>query len=205
MDARTRQVLMSSRSENRLTPKPLFNILDQLFHFKCDPCTNRNNPLGVEVFYTEKDNGLVKRWVDPTFLNPPFSMPVKKNGRYVRNKKGEIKRVRVIDDWIQKAYVESVLGITVVILISQRGDTAIWQDLIFPKAKVICWMRGRLHFSKLRDPSTFGSAIVIFAKKPLPRNTELVLSRLGVTESFNQSAAYGTRLSYMYSINDIPE
>ena len=67
-----RQILTSSRQDWR-TPKPLFDRLDEAFHFGLDPCTSEDNPLGTGEFYTATDNGLARPWRSNAFVNPPYN------------------------------------------------------------------------------------------------------------------------------------
>jgi len=200
MDEKTRQILMSSKSENWLTPKDLFQKLHRVFHFKCDPCTMKSNPLGMKVFYTRKMDGLTLPWVGPAFVNPPYSMPVMINGRYVRRADGTIKRTRVIHHWVQKGYHESLRGITNVMLITQRLDTEIWQDVIIIKAKAICLMRGRKHFSKEKDPSTFGSALVVFTTESITEEQKEMLIKEGRTTIYHQPSSLVTDMPRVASV-----
>jgi hypothetical protein len=53
------------------------------------------------------------------------------------------------------------------ILVPARTDTAIWQDILFPKAYesgCIYFFRGRLTFKGAKDPAPFPSALVIIGK-----------------------------------------
>jgi site-specific DNA-methyltransferase (adenine-specific) len=52
-----------SKSDSWSTPKAIYNLLDEEFHFNDDPC-----PLdGV--------GGLDREWGTSTFMNPPYSNP----------------------------------------------------------------------------------------------------------------------------------
>ena len=54
---------------------------------------------------------------------------------------------------------------TVVILIPARPDTKLWQDVIFPNANQICFVRGRLKFGGAKESAPFPSAVVVFSKE----------------------------------------
>jgi site-specific DNA-methyltransferase (adenine-specific) len=72
---------------------------------------------------------------------------------------------REIKHWVEKAYRESLKGAVVVCLIPARTDTIYWHKYIFPFAKDIRFLKGRLKFvkdGKIGDPAPFPSAVVIF-------------------------------------------
>ncbi len=136
--------LLSSNSDEWGTPQELFDYLDKKYKFELDPCaTSKNKKCGF--YYSKKEDGLLRIWNNykSAFCNPPYS---------------ELKK------WVKKAYEESIKGMLVVMLITARVDTAAWHDYIFPYAKEIWFIRGRLKFNKHKNPSFFPSAIVIFKK-----------------------------------------
>jgi len=51
---------------------------------------------------------------------------------------------------------------TVVFLIPARPDTKMWQDLIFPNASQVCFIRGRLKFGGAKENAPFPCALVVF-------------------------------------------
>jgi len=65
-----------NRADTWQTPKWLFDWIEKTMgiEFTLDPCTTEENPLGVEKFYTEEDDGLIHSWAGETvFVNPPHS------------------------------------------------------------------------------------------------------------------------------------
>jgi len=83
------------------------------------------------------------------FMNPPYG--------------------REIKDWIKKAYEESLKKDTLVVcLIPARTDTSYWHDYIFPHAKDIRFLKGRIKFENIKgealNSAPFPSAVVIFNK-----------------------------------------
>ena len=66
--------------------------------------------------------------------------------------------------WIEKAYQESLKGATVVCLIPARPDASYWHKWIFPYARKIWFVKGRLHFSESKQVAPFPSAIVVFGE-----------------------------------------
>lgn len=136
------------------TPKYFFNLLDNKFHFTLDPCTDKNNWLGTNKFYTKKDDGLKQDWKgEQVFVNPPFSQV-------------EDKKIR--KGWAWKCYNEGIKENTFVVLIlPSRTDTKYFHDYIM-KANEIWFCKGRVNFllngKKPDNGATFPLAIIIFEK-----------------------------------------
>ena len=132
--------MYSSKSEEWATPQALFDELNREFHFTLDPCATPQNAKCAH-FYTRKENGLAQSWRGETvFCNPPYG--------------------RGINEWVKKAYDESLNGATVVLLIAARTDTAYFHDFIYQKHE-IRFVRGRLHFNDSKNAAPFPSMIVI--------------------------------------------
>ena len=143
------------------TPKDLFFALDAIYHFTLDPCSTHDNAL-CEKHFTKEENGLLQDWRGETvFMNPPYS--------------GETGK------WVKKAYCESENGATVVCLIPARPDTQYWQEIIFPYATNIQFIRGRLHFSESKQGAGFPSAIVVFDKC-----SQGHYSQLGINKNYSR-------------------
>ena len=66
--------------------------------------------------------------------------------------------------WIEKAYNESKNDAKIVCLIPARPDTKVWQNIIFPNASAICFIRGRLKFGNSKDSAPFPSALIVFGE-----------------------------------------
>ena len=82
---------------------------------------------------------------ETVFMNPPYGRDIKL--------------------WVKKAYMESLNGAKVLCLIPARTDTSYWHDYIFPNAKDINFLRGRLKFEVggiSKDPAPFPSALILF-------------------------------------------
>jgi len=135
----------SSKSEDWATPQDVFDKLNAEFSFTLDPCaTIENNK--CDKFYTIAEDGLLQDWAgERVFMNPPYG-----------------RKIRV---WVRKAYRSSLDGAVVVCLIPARTDTAYWHDYIFPFAKDIRYIRGRLNFGGCKSNAPFPSAIVVFGEK----------------------------------------
>lgn len=147
------KVLFSSKDQGWGTPQYIYGTLNRKYGpFKLDAATRPENPLGTPIFYTEKDNGLLQQWYDPTFVNPPFG------------------RGQKLYEWVKKAYVESCLGNMVVMLIPARTDTRWFHDFIYKRPKVdVIFLKGRLRFvdyegKKHPHVAPFPSMIVVFRK-----------------------------------------
>ena len=89
-------------------------------------------------------NGLQVDWGQKAFVNPPF--------RYVR-------------PWVEKAITESEKGCLVHMLLPVAISTAVWHDLIFPKAREIIFLKRHQPYLRIRDNKIvkIESCIVIFA------------------------------------------
>lgn len=145
MDKRSLDAMTSSKSNEWCTPKSLFDSLNKEFHFTLDAAASDENHK-CDKYYTIHTNGLIHSWKGETvFINPPYGGHVGK--------------------WVKKAYDESLDGATVVMLISSSTDRSYWHNYIFPYAKQIRFVRGRIRFSNHVSSAPFASAIVVFGNK----------------------------------------
>lgn len=137
-------VHFSSSSEEWATPQPFFDRLNRQHCFSLDAAATKENAK-CERFYTKEDNALEKHWVGTVWLNSPYG--------------------RVLNQWVEKAYRESLHGAaTVVMLLPARTDTRYWHQYIFPHAAEILFIAGRLKFGNAENSAPFPSAIVVFDK-----------------------------------------
>ena len=121
-----------------------------------DAATDVNNAV-VRHFIDEKMDALVTPWKSSEIVwcNPPYGKEAKK---FVE---------RAIDQVAKKNCPK------VVMLLPVRTDTTMFQDLIFPKASRIHFIKGRIKFQRgvgktgSHERPAFASAIVVFAD-PLP-------------------------------------
>lgn len=133
--------MFSSNRQDWETPQEFFNKLNKEFNFNLDPCADSKN-YKCDKYFTEKIDGLKQDWGGYTvFVNPPYG--------------------REIGKWIEKAYIESKKGATVVMLIPARTDTKYWHDYVM-QANEIRFIKGRLRFVGSKNAAPFPSAIVIF-------------------------------------------
>jgi hypothetical protein len=108
--------------EEWLTPP---EIIKALGSFDLDPCapTPETRPWDTaKAHYCIHDNGLIKPWNGRVWLNPPYG--------------GETAR------WMARASDHG----DVTALIFARTETQQFFDYIWPKAKAVCFLKGRLAF-----------------------------------------------------------
>ena len=148
------------------TPKWLFDLLDQEFHFDCDAAASTPKKTS-EGFYTPSNSkcgyfltdALLTDWgsIDIPrrhedlrfFLNPPYS-------------------AAKIYAFMQKAYEESRKGALVVCLVPCATDTRWWHNYAM-KAQEIRFIKGRVRFvgydedgKQVQNSPMFSSCVVIF-------------------------------------------
>lgn len=134
--------LFTSKDQTWETPQELFDTLNNVFNFEVDVCAVPETAK-CSYFYTPEIDGLSQTWDNTCWMNPPYG-------------REQIK-------WIEKAYRESLkTGTTVVCLIPARPDTKVWQNIIFPNASNICFLKGRLKFGNSKDSAPFPSALIVF-------------------------------------------
>ena len=130
--------LFSSASNEWATPQCLFEMVSKEFGgFALDAAASAENHK-VAYYYTQNQDALAQDWASsqgPVWLNPPYG--------------------RGIGQWIEKAYLTSQQGNTVVVLTFARTDTKWWHDWAM-KADEIRFLRGRVHF--VRPDHTSGPA-----------------------------------------------
>lgn len=149
------KVLFSSITEEWITPKRLYDELDEEFNFDLDPCTIEENPLGTRKFYTIVDDGLEKKWFGNVFVNPPYSTE--------------------INEWLFKADQELKHNSeieNIVFLLPVRTDTRWFHRYIydtennkFRNGVKVRFIKGRLKFGNSKNAAPFPSMIVIFTSR----------------------------------------
>ena len=123
------KLLSHNGNQDRRTPFAIFKELDGEFHFQLDPCTSTSKPnnLGTPNYflYPEQD-GLKENWsrYGNAFVNPPF---------------------KYASVWAKKCMEESKKGITVVLFLPSKTETAWWHDYAL-KASEIRFVRRRVTF-----------------------------------------------------------
>lgn len=161
MNAKTRHVVFSSGKDDWETPDDLFRALDEEFHFQVDVAANRANhkcavwfgPGGIEWDALARHVSWAQ--YSPCWMNPPYSRGLQAK-------------------FIERAYLESLLGAFVVGLLPARTDTVAFHEWIYGKAE-LRFLRGRikfvdpqgkkLHLGHSADSAPFPSMIVIWRPK----------------------------------------
>ena len=136
------------------TPQELIHCLGE---FDLDPATPENRLWNTaKVHYSKTTNGLDKEWFGRVWLNPPYSRPF-------------------IELFIRRM-AEHNNGIA---LLFNRCDSKMFQEIIFPKADSIMFLKKRIKFyrpdgTQGRSPGC-GSLLISFGK----HNTK-ILERSGL-------------------------
>lgn len=111
----------ANSSDEWYTPK---EIIDALGKFDLDPCAPVI-PLWntARIMYNKEHDGLNQEWEGRVWLNPPYSRPLfeKFVNRMAEHNNG-------------------------IMLTFNRCDTKIFQDVIFPKATGMMFVKGRIKF-----------------------------------------------------------
>lgn len=110
-------------------------IIDALGPFDLDPCAPPADVRPYEIApqsYTKEDDGLTKDWQGIVFMNPPYS--------------------RVLLRKFCEKMSDHNNGIA---LLVNRQDNLLWQEVIFPSARSMIFMRHRIKF--FRPDGTTGS------------------------------------------------
>lgn len=149
------KTLFSSKSDEWRTPDDLFDILNREFAFTLDVAATEQNALCAE-YYTKQNSALLNPWHGSVWCNPPYSRKLAKE--FVLRAVTEMR-------------VSELQGPTLyhaVFLLPARTDTILWQELIFPHADQVRFLRGRLKFLGESGEETgtapFPSAIVVFSQ-----------------------------------------
>ena len=139
------EVHYSSKKHTWETSQDFFNKLNEIFNFDLDSCAETGTAK-CSNFYTKEDDALTKDWKGVVWCNPPYGREQAK--------------------FVLKAYEESVKhNSTVVVLIPARHDTKLWQNIIFPNANQVCFIKGRLKFGGAKESAPFSSALVVFGNE----------------------------------------
>lgn len=129
-------------SDEWYTPKW---VVDELGPFDLDPCAPMSPPYTIApLSYNKQQDGLSSIWPDGAFvfMNPPYSRTL-------------------LRPFVEKL-AEHDNGIA---LLKNQVDNTLFQEVIFPKAKSLLFMRHRIKFLQ-PDGTTgspfFGSVLVAF-------------------------------------------
>lgn len=143
-------LMFSSATDQWATPQDFFDKLNEEFHFTLDVAADETNHK-CDKYYDKQTDGLSQPWQllrererERVWCNPPYG--------------------REIGKWVEKAYNESLSGVTVVMLLPARTDTKWFHDYIYNKAE-IRFVRGRLKFGDSKNSAPFPSMVVVFRGK----------------------------------------
>jgi hypothetical protein len=110
------------RTDEWLTPPELVKALGP---FDLDPCAPVNRPWPTaRTHYTELDDGLAKPWHGRVWLNPPYGPAAGK--------------------WLRRMAMHGN-GIA---LVFARTETMMFHRFVWPAARGVMFLRGRLHFHR---------------------------------------------------------
>lgn len=130
-----------NRGSDWATPKELFDELNKEFNFTLDVCASDWNTK-CEKYFSENDNGLNKSWENEVcFMNPPYG--------------------KVLNEWMKKAYQESLKGAIVVCLVPSATDTLWWHE--YAMKGEIRFLRGRPRFLTKEGTwqQTFSPSVIV--------------------------------------------
>ena len=97
-------------------------MVDALGKFDLDPCAT-DRSAKAPAWYTKEQNGLSKEWFGRVWCNPPYSQPA-------------------LYRFCEKM-AEHGNGI---LLIFARTGNKVWQEIIFPRATAVLFLRKRVQF-----------------------------------------------------------
>ena len=135
-------VHFSSKTDLWETPQQFFEKYNSKYKFTLDVCASFENHK-CDHYFTEIEDGLSKNWSGVCWMNPPYG--------------------REIIKWMEKAYLSSLNGATVVCLVPARTDTKWWHE--YAMNGDIEFIRGRLKFGNSKNNDPFPSAVVVFEGK----------------------------------------
>lgn len=131
---------MSAYRSDWETPQDLYDRLDAEFHFTLDAAADDSNHK-CDTYITKEQDGLSQPWGGIVWCNPPYG--------------------RQISKWVRKAFLESVRGVTTVMLLPARTDVRWFHEYVMHRAE-IRFLRGRVRFGGSAINAPFSSMIVIY-------------------------------------------
>jgi site-specific DNA-methyltransferase (adenine-specific) len=150
--------MKTAKSEEWETPQKLFDRLNEIFHFEVDmACTPENKKCKIGI-YKESIAGVILEanvYNDVFWCNPPYSIDNKS----------------CIEEWVEKCWKIGVFARankTVVMLIPSSTEMVAWHKYIWPFARYIIFLKGRLKFEIDGNPqgsAPKGSALVVFTNR----------------------------------------
>lgn len=116
-----------SGPNNWATPGWLFDALDKEYGFQLDVCAEDWNAK-CRAYWTEKENGLEKRWRKVNWLNPPYS------GKYP------------VTHWLNKALVEMEKGNRTIAILKNDPSTRWYCDYVLRATSIYIITGARVQF-----------------------------------------------------------
>ncbi len=151
--------MFTSNKSEWETPQEFYEELNKEFGFTLDVCALPKNTKHRAFLSPEGNGSLNTSWANVgiahtgkpniCWMNPPYG--------------------RKIGEWVERAYVESLKGATVVCLLPARTDTKWWHNYCMKGE--IRFIKGRIKFidpdnrNSKPQPAPFPSAIVVFKIK----------------------------------------
>jgi len=114
--------------DNYSTPPNLYAIGCMKFGLRptLDVCATKENTKCIN-FITEKEDSLLFEWLEPFFMNPPYSK---------------------VQQFMKKAYYQHLKhGVPALILVFAKTDTKWWHNFVEDKAETH-FIKGRIKFFK---------------------------------------------------------
>lgn len=127
-----------NHNDDWATPSEFYNVLNSEFNFNFDPC-----PLKSDF------DGLSIEWKDRNYINPPYSLKLKK-------------------DFVMKAIKESKKGKLCVMLLPVSTSTKLFHEHILPNNPEIRFIKSRIRFLGV---NTFGE----YVTKNTPMHDSMVV------------------------------
>ena len=142
--------LFSSDRMDWETPQWLFDLLDDQYRFSLDACATKENAKCWH-YYTQKDNGLKRKWEGSVWCNPPYG-------------------AREIAKWTARAVQQISYKrlARAVFLLPAATDTAWWNETVIGHAKEIRFVDGRVKFVGATGSPRFASVVVIYDHRSWP-------------------------------------
>ena len=154
-------------SDKWTTPEWLIDLFKGYY----DPCPL--NPI---------EDGLNTNWKDYTYVNPPYSEPLK---------------------WVLKAIEENKKGKTIVLLLKLDSSTRWYKELVNANAHILLFNE-RLHYSD-SNPANFPSMLAILSApaKPEPAKSDCVCrNKVGTLNHLVSDTGGGFTIIHMDKITD---
>jgi phage N-6-adenine-methyltransferase len=138
------QVMGSSKSDEWYTPREIWEPLCSRFHYTVDAAACEASHI-VPTYWSIMDDGLSKDWKDQVvFCNPPYS----DNPR-----------------WFEKFATAGARTVTAVVPV--RAGSNYWFKWVYPYAKEILIIKGRVRFANSKYPAPFDTCVILWGEGTL--------------------------------------